>query len=686
MNRIRIQTRLIIGFSISLTFSLLIIILAIAQIKSISNDAKKIYDHPFAVSNSVKDINININAIHRSMKDVVLAENTEQLYEATEFVDYYDSLAIASFEIVKERFLGEKSIIDDTYKTYIDWELIRSEVIKLKKEGNDAEAIDITKGKGAIRVNLLFQKTKILTDFAENKATEFYTETQDRRVRSVSLLIIVSFILLILSIIIALIVSRSISNPIKKFIAEVMPIYTKNNPLEATFKSNSEQEILEHTAMELKTAYDKLENFNIELENKVDERTKELLAQNEEYLSLNEELMASEEEIVVTNEELIIAKERAEESDDLKTEFINNMSHEIRTPMNGILGFSSILSKPNLSETKKKHYINIIQNSGNQLMRIITDILEISKLGTKQVVAIKKEVCINDVLLENFTIFDIKAKENKTPLYLKNGLKDIDSTILTDESKLNKILSNLIENALKFTNEGYIEFGYNKVDNNLEFYVKDTGIGIKPENLESIFVRFSQEEKGLSDNVGGLGLGLSISKENAELLGGKITLTSEKGKGSTFFFTIPYKQANIKPITTENSAEIIAKKQYEYTILIAEDEEVNYLFLDILLEDYEVNLKTIHAKHGKEAIDICRKNKNIDIVLMDMKMPIMNGFDATKLIKQFCPDLPIIAQTAYSTSEEKKLIFEAGCDDFISKPIGEEMLKDIIYKYLKIDI
>ncbi len=382
------------------------------------------------------------------------------------------------------------------------------------------------------------------------------------------------------------------------------------------------------------------------------------------------------------NRELIKAKEKAEESDRLKTEFINNMSHEIRTPMNGILGFSKVLERPNLSEEKRKHYIKIIQNSGNQLMQIIDDILEISKLETKQVKAIEEEVNLNNLLIETFAIFDIRAKENGTPLYLHKNLSDKESIILTDPTKLNKILSNLLENALKFTNEGFIEFGYNIVEKEegsfLQIFVKDTGIGIKPENQEIIFKRFSQEEKELSQKVGGLGLGLSIAKENTEILGGKITLKSVKGKGSTFFVTIPY-----KPVIHQNSFNNKGTtNKTEKTILITEDEEINYLYISLLIETIDSKIKILHAKNGEEAIEICKKNKKINLVLMDLKMPVMNGFKATKKIKELCPDLPIVAQTAYTRQEEKEEAFFVGCIDFLSKPISEVNLTKILKKHL----
>ena len=380
--------------------------------------------------------------------------------------------------------------------------------------------------------------------------------------------------------------------------------------------------------------------------------------------------------------ELLQAKEKAEESNRLKTEFINNMSHEIRTPMNGILGFSQFLNTPNITAEKRKFYTDIIQSSGHQLMRIIDDILEISKLGTKQVKAIDEEVCLNDLLLELFSIFDIKAKENKTPLYYKNNYCDENSIILTDKSKLNKILSNLLENALKYTKEGFIEFGYHIHESQLIIYVKDTGIGIQKDKQEMIFDRFSQEEKELSKKVGGLGLGLSIAKENAELLGGKITVESIKGEGSTFFVTIPYKHvANPENIIIKNK---IKNTEKQNLILIVEDEEVNFLFLEILLKKSNTTkFNIIHVKNGQEAVDICNNNQNIDLVLMDLKMPIMNGYDATTQIKKNHPNLPIIAQTAYSTKEEKEKATIAGCDDFISKPIAKDALFEILKKYFK---
>ncbi|NEW79224.1 MAG: response regulator, partial [Gelidibacter sp.] len=259
---------------------------------------------------------------------------------------------------------------------------------------------------------------------------------------------------------------------------------------------------------------------------------------------------------------------------------------------------------------------------------------------------------------------------------------DKESTIFTDKNKLNKVLSNLLENALKFTNEGKVELGYQLKDKEIEIFVKDSGIGIKPEKQKMIFERFSQAEKELSKKVGGLGLGLSIAKENAELLDGKISVISDLGKGAAFFVTLPYKPANlVSEIGKEK--EKIAENKGKYTILVAEDEDINFMVLEILLVDkIKLPCNIIHAKDGMEAVELCKNNGDIEFVLMDIKMPKMDGHEATRLIKQIRPNLPIIAQTAYSSPEEKEKAFLAGCNDFISKPISKESVIAVLNHYL----
>jgi len=368
------------------------------------------------------------------------------------------------------------------------------------------------------------------------------------------------------------------------------------------------------------------------------------------------------------------AKEQAEHSSLLKTEFLNNMSHEIRTPLNGILGFSEMLYNPDLSIEKRNNFLKIINNCGQQLLHIIDDILEISSLETHQVKVILEEVCLNDLMFEVFSIFDIKAKENKIPIYFNKGLTDRQSIIRIDSLKLNKIISNLVENALKYTNNGFIEFGYTLQNQEIEIYVKDTGIGIDKVYHQTIFDRFAQVEKDIAMKTGGLGLGLSIVKENVELLGGKISLNSSLESGTTFYVSIPY-----EPVYNDD---LNMKLENSDTILITEDEEVNYLYLVALLEQIlKVNYNIIHAKNGKEAIEFCKTNPQIDLVFMDIKMPILNGYEATKEIKRLLPKLPIIAITAYSAIKEKDMAKSVGCDDFVSKPIDREHLESVVEKY-----
>lgn len=376
---------------------------------------------------------------------------------------------------------------------------------------------------------------------------------------------------------------------------------------------------------------------------------------------------------------LILAKEKAEENDRLKTAFLNNISHEIRTPMNAIIGFADLLKEDDLMSDKRNHFVDIISYSCNQLLDIITDIVNISTLEAGQEKINASDVNINNSLSALFAQFETKAKLKDISFGYECFLKDIDSIVKTDKTKFLEILSNLIDNALKFTKQGHVNFGYNLKDNFLEFYIEDTGIGIPLEMQEIIFERFRQLECSATREFGGTGLGLSISKGYVELLGGKIWLNSEPDKGSTFYFTIPYNQGiNPPSIEGELKNEKIAINKPK-SILIAEDEDFNYMFIQEILNDQNINI--IRATSGEEAVELCKSN-SIDLVLMDLKIPIMDGFEATREIRKFLPNLPIIAQTAYTVEVETKKAFTIGCNDLISKPYKKEFLISKINEWL----
>lgn len=396
-----------------------------------------------------------------------------------------------------------------------------------------------------------------------------------------------------------------------------------------------------------------------------------------DILEQNALLQEKNTEIEEMVEHLKTAKEKAEESDRLKSQFLNNISHEIRTPMNGIFGFSDYLDNPGISVEERKSYIKIIQDCSHQLLKIVEDILEISTLETKQVRTVIKETLINEAMLEVFSIFDIKAKEKGIALYLKNGLSDEEGKIFIDKEKFLKIISNLVENAIKFTQKGFVEIGSQLIDNELRVYVRDTGIGIPAEKRQLIFKRFAQVDREASLLAGGgLGISLSIAKENTELLGGKIDFESEVGKGSTFFLSFPYKSTR-KGLQKTGQKDLKTCK-----ILVAEDEEINYLVIETFLKKQrELNFEIIHAKNGVEAVETSKENPDLDLILMDIKMPLLNGYDATVQIKKIYPNLPIIALTAYSNPEDIRRALSAGCKEFISKPIDKMNLQKLLVKY-----
>jgi len=389
-------------------------------------------------------------------------------------------------------------------------------------------------------------------------------------------------------------------------------------------------------------------------------------------------------------EKLVAAKEHAEESDRLKSAFLANMSHEIRTPMNGILGFSELLKKPELTGEQQQVYIKIIEKSGARMLNIINDIIDISKIESGQMKVSFSETNVNEQIEFVFNLFKTEAEQKKLQLSYQNFLPDKEAIILSDREKIYAILINLVKNAIKFTKSGFIEFGYfidTKIKNNsrnvsdIEFYVKDSGIGIPKNRQEAIFERFIQAD--IADIMAhqGAGLGLSIAKAYVEMLGGKIRVESEEDKGSIFHFTLPCKQVSKeinwtkKEVLTSTNKTKVKKLK----ILIVEDDEESTILINIALKSLSDDIIT--SNNGEEAVEICRMHPDIDLILMDIKLPLINGYEATRLIRLFNTKVIIIAQTAYALAGDREKSIDAGCNDYISKPIIRNQLIKLIENY-----
>ena len=379
-------------------------------------------------------------------------------------------------------------------------------------------------------------------------------------------------------------------------------------------------------------------------------------------------------------EDLIRAKEKAEESDRLKTAFLHNISHEIRTPLNAIVGFTTLLDTPDLDTDIKGQYMDIIFQSSDQLLSIITDIVDISNIEVGHVKLSIGIVNINSLIKNLFDQHNLRALQQGLKLKYSVNLEDDVALVLTDGTKLIQVLTNLLNNAIKFTKTGSVEFGYNLIEGDIEFFVKDTGIGIEEDKFQKIFERFYQVENTHSKQYSGTGLGLSISKAYVELMGGKIWLSSELEKGTTFYFTIPYNSAEKRQSIIKPNSEKKMGKTTGKTILVAEDDRINFLLIRETLARTGINI--LWAVNGEEAVDFCRKNENIDLILMDIKMPLMNGYEALKIIKEFRPALPVVALTAYASLSDRERALSEGCADHIAKPIDRTQLFNTLQQFL----
>ena len=422
------------------------------------------------------------------------------------------------------------------------------------------------------------------------------------------------------------------------------------------------------------------------------------LAENE-ILQKNEEILAQKNELEIhrnnleklvkkRTSELEKAKLKAEESDHLKSAFLANMSHEIRTPMNAIIGFSNLLDDPSMQDIDKKELISLINYNSNLLLHLIDDIIDISKIESGQLAINKKNCNLDKIFNDVIDVFNenkkVISKDNIELIFVPNS-DNKNLLINTDPIRLQQIISNLVDNALKFTETGYVKLGYLLESNFykpfVKIFVEDTGIGLSKEQQKIIFSRFTKAENNINKLYRGAGLGLTICKNIISMLGGDIWVESEINHGATFYLSIPYGNTSGENITKN----IIQNRQDEYnwsgkTILIAEDEIDNFRYFKMLLTNTHANI--IHVTNGLEVVEKCKNNK-IDLVIMDIKMPIMNGLEATKQIREFDKKLPIIAITAFAMTDDEKLSLEAGCNVYIAKPVLKTNLLNNLNNFLQ---
>lgn len=408
-----------------------------------------------------------------------------------------------------------------------------------------------------------------------------------------------------------------------------------------------------------------------------------LLKQNEEYQALNEEYLASNEElnrslteIQKINNELRDAKLKAEESDKLKMAFLSNISHEIRTPLNGLIGFSEQITDPDLPSDQRLVFAKLIEESSHRLTAVINDIVDISLLQTRQASLNLQPVSLTELMSNIFTQFTESARQRR--LSFTAELPEDPILTFADGKRVGQMVSKLIDNALKFTTSGGVKIGIRRDNFNAIIYVRDTGIGISQAMQEAVFNPFRQADSNQWKSYGGQGLGLSLVRGFTELMGGRIWLTSKEHEGSTFWISLPIKEAFIPQ--SEPASTLVKKKDAgSITILAAEDELSNFIFLETILLKASYNL--LHAHNGQEALDMVKENPNIDLILMDIKMPVMDGYEAFRQIRAVNTSVPVIALTAFAMADEAAKIKNAGFNDYLTKPYKRAELLNIINRW-----
>jgi PAS domain S-box-containing protein len=377
-----------------------------------------------------------------------------------------------------------------------------------------------------------------------------------------------------------------------------------------------------------------------------------------------------------------IAKEKAEASDKLKTSFLNNISHEVRTPLNGILGFAELISQKSLSDPDRDVAVSMVRESSERLLRTINNYMDISMLTSGSMAFNIRNINPSAILKNIHSNFSSVCSIRNLDLILDLPENGFNRSLTSDPEIIEKILSHFTDNAIKFTSGGQICLGYTVKEKSLEFFVKDTGLGIAEKSLENIFSRFFKEDVGPGRIYEGSGLGLAISKGLAELTGGKVYVISSPGKGSTFFLNMPFSDILIDTPSENQSISAYHGLQKD-TILIAEDDEINFFYLNALLSHF-TSSRILHAENGRVAVEMFKANSDIGLILMDIKMPELDGLEATRQIKLINPDIPVIAITAYAMSGDEDRVMAAGCDGYLSKPIKQDLLLRKVAEFVKI--
>ncbi|HUX52975.1 MAG TPA: PAS domain S-box protein [Williamwhitmania sp.] len=381
-------------------------------------------------------------------------------------------------------------------------------------------------------------------------------------------------------------------------------------------------------------------------------------------------------------EDLISALQKAEENDRLKSAFLANMSHEIRTPMNGILGFTELLKSPTLLQAKRLEFVKIVEQSGKRLLGIINDLIDIAKIESRQMEIFVSEVNVSEEVTNLTAFFKPEADTKEIAIIVQDGSQLPELVIATDKQKFLSIVTNLLKNAIKFTETGSIRINMSIGPKMVEFLVEDTGIGIPTEMLKKVFDRFVQGDTSLSRSYEGAGLGLTITKSYVEMLGGTIEVQSEEGKGTRFSFSLPLTNAgHTAPSTKDTAALKTANVEQKLNILVVEDDKISAQFLHDILQPFAAQL--LFARTGGEAVKLCRENSNVNLVLMDIKMPDMDGLEATRIIRTFNKEVVIIAQTAYALTGDREKTINAGCNEYLTKPLSRRELTLTIEKLFK---